>query len=119
MFSHCNRMAPHMTLIDTQNYKPRNSLELIENHLIADVVLLAGKKAAGKCQMVAHWTACITDGRPRRCDGRQTVKSAAYPPPTARTPERNAAPATARNDEEDEVMPQGRHQARQLRSIKF
>ena len=38
-------------------------MELIENHVIADVVALVGKKAAGKSQMVAHWTACITDGK--------------------------------------------------------
>ena len=93
MFSHCNRMVQHMALIDSITYEPRDPVELIENHVIADVIALAGKKAAGKSQMVAHWTACITDGRPRRCDGRQTVKSAAYPPPTAGDRRRNAAPA--------------------------
>ena len=44
-------------------YEPRDPVELIEDHLIADVVLLAGKKATGKSQMVAHWTASITDGK--------------------------------------------------------
>jgi hypothetical protein len=44
-------------------YEPRDPVELIPNHLIADVVLLVGKKAAGKSQMVAHWAACITNGK--------------------------------------------------------
>ena len=44
-------------------YEPRDPVELIPDHLIADVVLLVGKKAAGKSQMVAHWAACITNGK--------------------------------------------------------
>src|SRR5436190_21580395 len=42
-------------------YEPRDPVELIEGHLIADLVLLAGKKSTGKSQMVAHWTASFTD----------------------------------------------------------
>src|SRR5947209_7099077 len=44
-------------------YEPRDPIELVKGHLIADVVLLAGKKGAGKSQMVAHWTASFTDGK--------------------------------------------------------
>ena len=44
-------------------YVSRDPVELIPDQLIADVVLLVGKKAAGKSQMVAHWAACITNGK--------------------------------------------------------
>ena len=52
-----------MTPKDSIAYQPRDPVELIPNLLIADVVLLAGKKGTGKSQMVAHWTACFTDGK--------------------------------------------------------
>lgn len=44
------------------DYIPRDPIELVKDHLIADVVLLVGKKGVAKSQIVAHWTACITDG---------------------------------------------------------
>src|SRR4051812_47777405 len=44
-------------------YEPRDPVELIKDHLPADVVLLVGKKSTAKSQMVAHWAACITDGK--------------------------------------------------------
>jgi AAA domain len=56
-------MDAHMIPMDIIPYEPRDPVELIKGHLIADVVLLAGKKSTGKSQMVAHWTACFTDGK--------------------------------------------------------
>lgn len=44
-------------------YEPRDPVELVKDHLIADVVLLVGKKGVAKSQMAAHWAACITDGK--------------------------------------------------------
>ena len=52
-----------MIPIGNISYEPRDPVELVEGHLIADVVLLAGKKSTGKSQMVAHWTASFTDGK--------------------------------------------------------
>src|SRR5215207_251043 len=43
-------------------YQPRDPMEIVKDHLPADCVLLVGKKATGKSQMIAHWAASITDG---------------------------------------------------------
>jgi RecA-family ATPase len=51
------------SVISNIPYEPRDPVELIKDHLIADVVLLAGKKGTGKSQMVAQWTASFTDGK--------------------------------------------------------
>jgi RecA-family ATPase len=52
-----------MTLNPILAYEPRDPVELVKGLLVADVSMLVGKKGSGKSQMVAHWAACITDGK--------------------------------------------------------
>jgi hypothetical protein len=45
------------------DFKPQDPIDLVENILVQDVVILAGRKGTGKSQMIAHWSACITQGK--------------------------------------------------------
>src|ERR1700730_4222624 len=50
-------------LVNISDLEPRDPVELVKDHLVADAVILVGKKGTGKSQMAAHWTACITDAK--------------------------------------------------------
>lgn len=51
------------TVKRASDFQPEDAHDLIEGHLVSDVVIVAGKKGTGKSQAIAHLAACITMGK--------------------------------------------------------